>query len=87
MKKGSLLIFSTPNICSLNKRVKCLFGISPLIGKEFYPKSPLTFKGAEQLIMPLDFKNKEIMPYHYDGKLNFMPIKNLSSHIIVGLRK
>lgn len=86
MKDGSLLIFSTPNVCSLNKRIKSFFGISP-INEKVYPVLPLTFKRARKLIESLDFKNKEIISYHNDGRLDFMPIKNLSSHIIIKLEK
>ena len=86
MKDDALLIFVTPNICSLNKRIKSLIGISPLLEKEF-PVLPLTFKRTEELIEHLDFKEKEVSSYHNDGILNFMPIRNLSSHIIVRLKK
>ena len=68
-------------------KIKTLFGVSPLIGKGFYPVYPLTFKKAEELIAPLNFSEKEIIPYHNDGKLNIMPIRNLSSHIIVRMVK
>ena len=85
MKRGAILIFTIPNICSLNRRLKSLMGKNPTGGEK--PIQTITFKQAERLIQPLNFSKKEILPFHYDNILNKMPIRNLNSHIIFRLIK
>ncbi len=91
MKQDSVLIFSIPNVCSFTKRLRCLFGINPNRQKttEEYSTSTYTFKDIEEMIKPLNFKQKEITSMYYDGikNITFPTNKNLSSKIIVRMVK
>lgn len=88
MKKDAILIVSVPNVCSLSRRVKCLFG-----------KNPNREKGA--ITWNFTFKDvKKMLDENWNGSYNFVmtnndrikntripTIKNFSNPIIVICKK
>ena len=87
MKPNTAIIFSVPNVCSLSKRLRCLFGKNP--NREKKPSFCFTFEDVRQLIKPLKFKNKKIHSLNIDCMKNFCyPIsRNMSGDIIVRMIK
>ena len=85
-KKGVVIIFSVPNVCSLSKRIRVFFGKSP--NREIIPSRVYSFETIKHAIKQY-FPNYEVFGDNTDSIKNiyFKTPKSMSGQIIGIIRK